>query len=67
MCKRSSPFMIFSLIIYSYSFVFFLQVVANCLCALQEIWGLEAIKSEEASTERETLLSKPIIYYLLNR
>ncbi|KAG5591952.1 hypothetical protein H5410_042466 [Solanum commersonii] len=43
------------------------QVVANCLCALQEIWGLEATKSEEASTERETLLSKPLIYYLLNR
>ncbi|KAK4338006.1 hypothetical protein RND71_042493 [Anisodus tanguticus] len=41
-------------------------VVANCLCALQEIWGLEAAKSEEASTERETLLSKPLIYYLLN-
>ncbi|TMW87754.1 hypothetical protein EJD97_019520 [Solanum chilense] len=43
------------------------QVVANCLCALQEIWGLEATKSEEASTERESLLSKPLIYYLLNR
>lgn len=43
------------------------QVVANCLCALQEIWGLEATKSEEASAERETLLSKPLIYYLLNR
>lgn len=43
------------------------QVVANCLCSLQEIWGLEATKSEEASTERETLLSKPLIYYLLNR
>ncbi|MCD7449605.1 hypothetical protein HAX54_000833 [Datura stramonium] len=67
MCKRSNPFMIFSLIVCSYSSVFFLQVVANCLCALQEIWGLEATKSEEASAERETLLSKPLIYYLLNR
>lgn len=43
------------------------QVVANCLSALQEIWSLEASTSEEASREREALLSKPIIYYLLNR
>ncbi|KAK2986463.1 hypothetical protein RJ640_029696, partial [Escallonia rubra] len=43
------------------------QVVANCLCALQEIWSLEATASEEASREREVLLSKPVIYYLLNR
>ncbi|PON76494.1 AP-1, 2,4 complex subunit beta [Parasponia andersonii] len=43
------------------------QVVANCLSALQEIWSLEATTSEEASRERETLLSKPIVYYLLNR
>ncbi|KAK3004085.1 hypothetical protein RJ639_017885 [Escallonia herrerae] len=43
------------------------QVVANCLCALQEIWSLEATTSEEASREREVLLSKPVIYYLLNR
>lgn len=67
MCKRSSRFMISSPIIYSYLSFFCLQVVANCLCSLQEIWGLEATKSEEASTERETLLSKPLIYYLLNR
>uniref|UniRef100_A0A5B7BH30 Beta-adaptin-like protein n=1 Tax=Davidia involucrata TaxID=16924 RepID=A0A5B7BH30_DAVIN len=43
------------------------QVVANCLSALQEIWSLEASTSEEASREREALLSKPIIYYFLNR
>ncbi|XP_076915605.1 beta-adaptin-like protein A [Bidens hawaiensis] len=43
------------------------QVVANCLSALLEIWGLEASSSEEAARERETLISKPIIYYLLNR
>ncbi|XP_027081038.1 beta-adaptin-like protein A [Coffea eugenioides] len=43
------------------------QVVANCLSALQEIWSLEASKSEEASREREGLLSKPVVYYLLNR
>ncbi|KAK9142558.1 hypothetical protein Syun_011958 [Stephania yunnanensis] len=43
------------------------QVVANCLSALQEIWSLEASSSEEASKEREALLSKPVIYYLLNR
>jgi len=43
------------------------QVVANCLSALQEIWSLEASQSEEASREREALLSKPLIYYFLNR
>lgn len=43
------------------------QVVANCLSALQEIWGTEASTSEEASREREALLSKPLVYYLLNR
>ncbi|XP_054793376.1 beta-adaptin-like protein A [Prosopis cineraria] len=43
------------------------QVVANCLSALQEIWTLEASTSEEAARERETLLSKPVVYYLLNR
>lgn len=42
------------------------QVVANCLLALQEIWNLEA-SSEDASREREALLSKPVVYYLLNR
>ena len=47
-------------------FVFFWQVVANCLSALQEIWNLEA-SSEEASKGREALLSKPVVYYLLNR
>ncbi|URD76701.1 hypothetical protein MUK42_35579 [Musa troglodytarum] len=36
------------------------QVVANCLFVLQEIWNLEANKSEEAARERETLLSKKI-------
>ncbi|KAI5354673.1 PREDICTED: beta-adaptin [Prunus dulcis] len=43
------------------------QVVANCLSALQEIWSLEGSTSEEVSREREILLSKPVIYYLLNR
>ncbi|KAI3992550.1 hypothetical protein MKX01_022641 [Papaver californicum] len=43
------------------------QVVANSLSALQEIWSLEAINSEEAFRERECLLSKPVVYYLLNR
>ncbi|KAL5558803.1 hypothetical protein UlMin_035014 [Ulmus minor] len=43
------------------------QIVANCLSALQEIWSLEATTSEEASRERETLLSKPVVYYFLNR
>ncbi|KAE9609161.1 putative beta-adaptin appendage subdomain, AP complex subunit beta [Lupinus albus] len=43
------------------------QVVTNCLSALQEIWTLESTTSEEAARERETLLSKPVVYYLLNR
>ncbi|KAG2699742.1 hypothetical protein I3843_07G203400 [Carya illinoinensis] len=43
------------------------QVVANCLSALQEIWSSEASSSEEASREREALLSKPVVYYFLNR
>ncbi|XP_021735609.1 beta-adaptin-like protein A [Chenopodium quinoa] len=43
------------------------QVVANCLLALQEIWSAEASSSEEASRERDSLLSKPLIYYFLNR
>lgn len=43
------------------------QVVANCLLALQEIWNGEASTSEEALKEREALLSKPVIYYFLNR
>ncbi|AED91685.1 beta-adaptin-like protein A [Arabidopsis thaliana] len=43
------------------------QVVANCLSALQEIWSLEASHSEEACREKESLLSKPVIYYFLNR
>lgn len=40
-------------------------MVANCLSSLQEIWNLET--SEEASREREALLSKQVVYYLLNR
>ncbi|XP_075641862.1 beta-adaptin-like protein A isoform X1 [Castanea sativa] len=43
------------------------QVVANCLTALQEIWSAEASTSEEASREREALLSKPVVYNFLNR
>ncbi|ONK67159.1 uncharacterized protein A4U43_C06F16630 [Asparagus officinalis] len=42
------------------------QVVANCLTALSEIWNLEA-GSDDASRGREALLSKPVVYYLLNR
>ncbi|KAK8698582.1 hypothetical protein V6N13_114694 [Hibiscus sabdariffa] len=43
------------------------QIVANCLSALEEIWSAEASTSEEAAREREALISKPFIYYLLNR
>ncbi|CAL1386428.1 unnamed protein product [Linum trigynum] len=43
------------------------QVVANCLSALQEIWNSESSTSEEAAREKEGLISKPFIYYLLNR
>ncbi|CAA0821331.1 Beta-adaptin-like protein A [Striga hermonthica] len=43
------------------------KVVANCLTSLQEIWSLEAATSEEAAKERESLLSKSVIYYFLNR
>ncbi|KAK3164826.1 hypothetical protein QOZ80_1AG0025300 [Eleusine coracana subsp. coracana] len=43
------------------------QVVANCLHALQEIWTLEAANSESAAREIETLYSKPVVFYLLNR
>ncbi|AQK96807.1 Adaptin region family protein [Zea mays] len=44
-----------------------LQVVANCLHALQEIWTLEAANSEAAAREIETLYSKPVVFYLLNK
>ncbi|KAH0467587.1 hypothetical protein IEQ34_002620 [Dendrobium chrysotoxum] len=43
------------------------QVVANCLSSLQEIWSLEAGDLETVSREREALLSKQVVYYLLNR
>ncbi|RCV26293.1 hypothetical protein SEVIR_5G240600v4 [Setaria viridis] len=43
------------------------QVVANCLHALQEIWTLEAANSEAAAREIETLYSKPVVFYLLNK
>ncbi|PKU68405.1 beta-adaptin-like protein A [Dendrobium catenatum] len=43
------------------------QVVANCLSSLQEIWSLEAGNLEAVSREREALLSKQVVYYLLNR
>nr|ATG71013.1 AP4B [Cupressus duclouxiana] len=43
------------------------KVVASCLSSLQEILTLEGNASEEASKERELLLSKPVIYFLLNR
>jgi len=44
-----------------------LQVVANCLHSLQEIWTLEAANSEAAAREIETLYSKPVVFYLLNK
>lgn len=47
--------------------IFLFQVVANCLLSLQEIWNLEAAVSEDASMEIEALLSKKVVYYLLNR
>ncbi|KQK08816.1 beta-adaptin-like protein A [Brachypodium distachyon] len=43
------------------------QVVANCLHSLLEIWTLEAANSEAAAREIETLYSKPVVFYLLNR
>lgn len=43
------------------------QVVANCLCALQEILTQEGNNIEEAGLEKDFLISKPIIYNLLNR
>ncbi|XP_002516577.2 beta-adaptin-like protein A [Ricinus communis] len=43
------------------------QVVANCLCALQEIWSAEASTSEEALREKESLISKAVIFNFLNR
>ncbi|XP_065849334.1 beta-adaptin-like protein A [Euphorbia lathyris] len=43
------------------------QVVANCLSSLQEIWSSEASTSEEAAREKETLLSKMVIFNFLNR
>ncbi|KAA3477579.1 beta-adaptin-like protein A isoform X2 [Gossypium australe] len=41
-----------------------LQIV---LSALQEIWSADVSTSKEASREREALISRPVIYYLLNR
>ncbi|KAL1557363.1 beta-adaptin-like protein A [Salvia divinorum] len=43
------------------------QVVTNYLTSLQEIWSLEASTSKEAARERETLLSKSVVYYFFNR
>ncbi|VAH77720.1 unnamed protein product [Triticum turgidum subsp. durum] len=43
------------------------QVVANCLHSLLEIWTLEAANSEAAGREIETLYSKPVVFYLLNK
>ncbi|KAH9300632.1 hypothetical protein KI387_012215, partial [Taxus chinensis] len=43
------------------------QVVASCLSSLQEILTLEGNTSEEASREKELLLSKSVVYLLLNR
>eukprot|EP00250_Pteridium_aquilinum_P017380 c23603_g1_i1 orf=141-2654(+) len=43
------------------------QVVANCLCALQEILNQEGNNIEEAGLEKDFLTSKPIVYGFLNR
>lgn len=44
------------------------QVVANCVCALQEIWTSETLlHNTEAAKEREVLYSKAVVYSLLNR
>uniref|UniRef100_R7W430 AP-2 complex subunit beta n=1 Tax=Aegilops tauschii TaxID=37682 RepID=R7W430_AEGTA len=43
------------------------EVVANCLHSLLEIWTLEAANSEAAGREIETLYSKPVVFYLLNK
>lgn len=43
------------------------QVVANCLCALQEISTQEGSNMEEVGLEKEFLISKPIVYNFLNR
>eukprot|EP00249_Psilotum_nudum_P021679 c28199_g1_i1 orf=558-3068(-) len=43
------------------------QVVANCLCALEEILTQEVNSSESAGHERDFLLSKPVVYAFLNR
>lgn len=42
-------------------------MVANCLCALQEILTQEGNNIEEVGLEKDFLMAKPIIYYLLNR
>ncbi|XP_024520729.1 beta-adaptin-like protein A isoform X1 [Selaginella moellendorffii] len=43
------------------------QVVANCLCALEEILVLERTNSDRANKDREMLHSKQIVFSLLNR
>lgn len=43
------------------------QVVANCLCALQEIFTQEGSNIEEAGLDKDFLTSKPIVYNFLNR
>lgn len=43
------------------------QVVANCLCALQEILAQEGNNIEVAGVEKDILVSPHIIRYLLNR
>lgn len=44
-----------------------LQVMANCLSALLEIFGTEATKSETGRRDREFLFSRTVIFALLNR
>lgn len=60
-------FFLYNLCLFNINYKLYCQVVANCLSALQEIWSLEASHSEEACREKESLLSKPVIYYFLNR
>ncbi|CAK9859595.1 unnamed protein product [Sphagnum jensenii] len=43
------------------------QVVANCLCALQEIYLAEASRSDGSLKDRDSLYTTSVIYLLINR
>lgn len=50
------------------NFRFLLKVVLNCLCSLQEIISKEIVKNTSSATkDLEFLLSRPVVYNLLNR